>query len=606
MRKQPTLLVLLLGLFIQQSIGQSSAQTTDKRFAGLDTAFARVLKDWKVAGFAVAVVEKNKIVYSKGFGYRDIDKKLPVTTNTLFAIGSCTKAFTSTLLGLLQKDNKLDLDKPVRDYLPDLKFFNDNMNAHITAKDMMSHRTGLPRHDLSWYFFPTTRDSLIQRIRHQEPTADIREMYQYNNFMFLAQGVLAEKLYQRKWEQLIKEKIFDSLNMTQTNFSVKDMEKSSDASIGYDVEKDSIIKRLDYYNIDAMGPAGSINSNVTEMSNWVMTWIQGGKFNGKQVVPLSYLQQAMSSQMVAGGATPDKENPDIHLSTYGFGWSISSYRSHYRVQHGGNIDGFSANVTFYPSDSLGIVILVNQNGSTVPGIVRNMISDRILNLPRKDWNGFNKQAADKAKATSKEAEKTIVKTYKTNPKSTYSWKDYEGLYTNPGYGTFDVTVINDSLFALTSNNKIWLRPYYYDIFETFNVNKRTGIDTTDKSFPRIHFETNIEGEVESLSSDLQGGIKPIEFRRSAKAKALTGDDLKKYVGEYDLAGMTVKAEIRNSNVLFFVVPGQPDYETVYAGNHEFKLKAIAGFSVIFELDGNGVVTGATFVQPNGRFKSKKK
>src|SRR6185436_11887011 len=165
----------------------------------------------------------------------------------------------------------------------------------------------------------------------------------------------------RKWEQLIKEKFFDSLGMNNSNFSVKDMERSNDAALGYYVKKDSIIDKLDYYNIDAMGPAGSINSNVTEMSNWVITWINGGKFNGKQILPPQYVNQAMSSQMVAAGALPDKENPDIHLANYGFGWLLSSYRGHYRVQHGGNIDGFSANVTFYPSDSIGIVVLVNQN-----------------------------------------------------------------------------------------------------------------------------------------------------------------------------------------------------------------------------------------------------
>ena len=237
------LLLLVVASFIINS--KSVAQPPDKRFAGLDTAFARVLKDWKAAGFAVAVIEKNKIVYSKGFGYRDMEKKLPVTPATLFAIGSCTKAFTSSLLGLLEKEGKLELEKPVRNYLPELKFYNDVMNDQITVKDLMCHRTGLPRHDLSWYFFTTTRDSLIQRIRYQEPTAGIREVYQYNNFMFLAQGVLAEKLYNRKWEQLIKEKFFDSLGMMSSNFSVKDMERSNDAAIGYYVKKDSIIDKLD-------------------------------------------------------------------------------------------------------------------------------------------------------------------------------------------------------------------------------------------------------------------------------------------------------------------------------------------------------------------------
>ena len=166
--------------------------------------------------------------------------------------------------------------------------------------------------------------------------------------------------------------------MNSSNFSVHDLAKMSDASLGYVAFKDSIIKKTDYYDINAMGPAGSINSNVNEMANWVITWINGGKFNGKEILPSNYVNQAMSSQMVVGAALPDKEVPDAFLSNYGFGWFLSSYRGHYRVEHGGNIDGFSASTSFFPSDSIGIIVLTNQNGSAVPGIVRNTIADRYL------------------------------------------------------------------------------------------------------------------------------------------------------------------------------------------------------------------------------------
>src|SRR5215213_9317720 len=145
MRKALPAFSLLLFAFISQ------AQTTDKRLAGLDTFVSRVLNDWHAAGCAVAIVEKNKLVYAKGFGYKDWEKRAPVTENTQFAIGSCSKAFTASLLGLAVKDGKLDLDKPVHDYFPELKFYNEDLTNNVTARDMMSHRTGLPRHDYSWY-----------------------------------------------------------------------------------------------------------------------------------------------------------------------------------------------------------------------------------------------------------------------------------------------------------------------------------------------------------------------------------------------------------------------------------------------------------------------
>ena len=204
--------ILLLNLIAQPP--------TDKRLAGLDTFALRALKELNAPGVTIAVVEKSKVVYAGGFGYRDYEKKLPVTENTLFAIGSCTKAFTSSILGMLAKDGKVDLDKPVRDYLPELKFMNEYTNAHATLRDMMSHRTGLPRHDYSWYGSTASRSELLARIQYQEPTAELREKYQYNNFMFMAQGVVIEKLTGKSWETNLKERILQPLGMNNTNMSV--------------------------------------------------------------------------------------------------------------------------------------------------------------------------------------------------------------------------------------------------------------------------------------------------------------------------------------------------------------------------------------------------
>jgi CubicO group peptidase (beta-lactamase class C family) len=426
-------------------------------FAGLDTSFARVLKDWHAAGFAVAVVRKNEVIYAKGFGYRDYENKLPVTPHTLFAIGSCTKAFTASLIGLLQKDGKVDIDKPVRDYLPALKFNNDAMNNTVTLRDMMCHRTGLSRHDYVWYFFNTpSRDSLLQRIQYMEPDAGIREKWQYNNFMFFAQGAVVEKLSGKTWEENVAEKLFQPLEMKESDFSVADMAKSTDASLGYTVKKDSLLKKMDYYNISAMGPAGSINSNVTDMSNWVITWINGGKFGGKEILPASYVNQAMSVQMATGGGIPEKESPDIYFSGYGFGWFLSSYKGHYMVEHGGNINGFSANTCFFPSDSIGIVVLSNQNASYVPGIVRNLIADKVLHLEYKDWETSLKETNDKNNATAKDAKKNMISTQKSGTHPSHELADYTGFFTDPGTGSFEITLRHDSLFAQAGTHMWWL------------------------------------------------------------------------------------------------------------------------------------------------------
>ncbi len=603
MRKLWLLLALLF--FVSVTNAQKSKPAVDTRLTGLDAELEKILKDWKISGFAVAVVEKDKIVYSKGFGYRDYENKQPVTPNTLFAIGSCSKAFTSSVLGLLAKDGKLDLDKPAANYIPFLKFYNNDMTEKITTRDMMCHRTGLPRHDYSWYLFNSaSQDSMLMRVQFQEPNAGIREKWQYNNFMFLAQGVMAEKLTGKTWAQNVKQRFFDSLGMGRSNFTIEDMVKDADHSLGYGVEKDSIIKKLDYYNIMGMSPAGSINSSVNEMANWVMAWINGGKYKGKEVLPSPYMQDAISSQMVIGGGVPDKENPDIHFSNYGLGWFLASYRGHYRVEHGGNIDGFSASTCFFPSDSIGIIVLTNQNGSVVPSLARNLVADRMLKLKYINWSAERKKAIDKAKAQQKDAEKSVVSSRIDGTKPAHPLSEYQGFFHHPGYGDIEIFLKNDTLFGQTPKDTFWLRHYHYDVFEGKDIDKTTGPDTTAGGIS-LNFRTGVAGKIESIALPMEQSLKPLEFSFKPKEKTISKEDLEKYVGEYELPGVMAKVYLKGTT-LFVFVPGQPEYETIAIGNHSFKLKVLDGFSVKFEVTDKNEVTAVSFIQPNGTFKAPKK
>lgn len=590
-------------LLLVNSPALFAQKPTDKRLAGLDTFVNKVLKDWHSAGVGIAVVEKNKIVYAGGFGYRDYENKLPVTENTQFAIGSCTKAFTSSVIGMAVKDNKLDIDKPVTNYLPELKFSKEYLTTHVTTRDMMCHRTGLPRHDLAWYGSSTSRDSLLYAIRYFEPSAELRQIWQYNNFMFLAQGVLAQKIYGKSWEALIKEKIFEPLQMKNSNLSITDLEKMNDRSFGYREKKDSV-KKMKYANIDAMGPAGSINSSPKEMAHWVITWINGGKFNDKEVIPASHVQQAMGAQMVISSATPTKENPDVHFANYGFGWFMASYRSHYRVEHGGNIDGFSASTCFFPSDSIGIVVLSNQNGSPIPGILRNFIADRMLGLPYRNWNQQRLNDAAKAKEAAKKKMSSDSANQKQGTKPSHALNEYEGVYKNDGYGKIVVSTKDNQLQADYGLLNFRFKHYHYDIFNAYPTNE--GMDADEEDPTKIDFKTGIKGDIESVSINLEPSVDPIVFKKQVKEIKVDKNDLKKYAGEFELGPQIVKFEVRGDGVLWASIAGQPDYELVPVKKDEFNLKILSGFSVRFEADDKGDYNTAYFVQPNGTFKAIRK
>jgi CubicO group peptidase (beta-lactamase class C family) len=604
MKKILTFLILIV--LLTPAIAQKKKEIIDQRLVGLDAKFQALLTDWKTTGFAVAIVEKNKIIYEKGFGYRDYENKIPVTPNTLFAIGSCTKAFTSSLLGILRQENRIDFDKSPRLYLPDLKFFNNDMDNLITIRDMMCHRTGLPRHDYSWYFFPTdSKDSLMKRIQFMEPSSGIRERYQYNNFMFMLQGLIVERITGKSWEENIFDKFFRPLGMSESNMSIESLEKSQDAALGYTLKNDSLIEKTEYYHIRGMSPAGSINSSVNDMARWLITWINGGKFEGKEIIPASYLSEAINSQMVAAGSLPQKDNPDIQFSNYGIGWELSSYKGHYRVQHGGAIDGFSALTCFFPSDSIGVVILVNQDGSTIPAVVRNIIVDKMLKLPEFDWNKYLLSEKEKILKSQKEGKSKSVSDRISGTSLSHRLNDFSGKYSNPGYGMIKILAERDSLFAIFPLKKIWLKHYHYDIFQPYEISRK-GIDTAENSELRFNFSTNNMGEIDYISAKLETSVKAVIFTRQQDVINIDKKILKKYEGEYTIGEVIVKIYTKNDQNLFLFVPGQPESELIPIGTNKFSIKTLDGYKVEFIESETGKVTDVLLIQPNGTFKATKK
>jgi len=595
------ILFYLLAFLSLPALGQKKGKADTDPFSGLDKEIQQVLSDWKVAGAAVAVVEKDKVTYLKGFGYKNFENKEPVTPNTLFAIGSCTKAFTTTLLGILEHEGKISLNRPVNEYLPELKFYDDYLTTHVTTIDLMTHRTGLPRHDLSWYGAEVSRDSLLRRIKYLQPSAGLREVYQYNNFMFLVQGILAEKIESKPWEVLVKEKIFNPLGITNANFSVNDLQKAPDFSLGYAKMKDSIF-RLPYMNIDPIGPAGSINASAAEMAKWAMVWANGGKLNGKEIIPASFYNKAITSHMAVNAGLPGKQNPDVHLSTIGLGWFLSSYKGHYRVEHGGNIDGFSATVSFFPSDTVGIVVLVNQNGSSATSIIRNMITDRVLKLHRTDWNKIQLDAIKEAEKNSAGVTNPDSLGRKTGTQPSHPIADYVGEYFHPGYGVIKIENIRDTLRLIYNSfrENVYLTHYHYDVFSVTLPDQE---ESTQKM--KVQFLMNTRGEIDAMSAQFEAALDPVKFEKRSVEKPVTKQELERYTGEYEISGITIKVYIKGENTLMVLVPGQPDYELIPVGEHEFDFKTLKGFKLKFVLE-KDKVTSMDFHQPNGVFKANKK
>jgi len=581
-------LLFLIFLFTS-SAAFSQGKSDEEKLKDLDTLVNKFLKDWNVPGVGISVVKNGKIVLARGYGYRDVEGKLPVTENTLFAIGSCTKAFTAIDNCILVQKGELNLDKPVINYMPAFKMYNDYVTQNMTARDLLTHRSGLPRHDLMWYGSDLSRQELFNRLRFLEPSAGFREKFQYQNLMYMTAGILVETISKDTWENFTKQNILVPLEMNSTNFSTIESRTTGDYAKPYREEKKNI-KLIDFRDIQSVGPAGSINSNVKDMANWVIMHLNNGRFNGKKVVDEEMVITAHTPQIVTPG-TPNKE---LFYGSYGLGWGINQYRDHLRLEHGGNIDGFSANVCLMPNDSLGIVILTNMDNSLMPNIIRNSIIDRMLELETIDWNGrLLGVKKDDDGSEKPEIQKDPNQVEGTNP--SHPLIDYVGKFENEAYGIMNIELKNENLLIDYHTLKIPLAHYHYDYFKSTNE---------DMPPMLVSFALDEKGNVSKISAQLEQGVKDIEFKKMPDY-ADNSASYEKFTGEYDMQGITVKLSIK-SNKLRLLIPGQPEYELVPVKENNFDIKDLKAYSVSFNTDNSGNITEIQFNQPNGTFKAKKK
>jgi len=579
--------------------GKPSAAATPQPAAkpgleGLDAFVSEVMKEWKVPGLAIAVVQDGKVILSKGYGLRDVSRNLPVTPKTLFAIGSITKSFTVSVLGMLVDEGKLDWDKPVRDYLPGFQLYDPAASERITPRDMVTHRSGLPRHDYVWYNANFTRKEMVERLRYLEPSKDLRSLWQYNNLMFMTAGYMAAQIARMKWEDLVRSRILVPLGMTSSNFSVYDSEKSPDFAQPYGKDKEEV-KLIPFRPIDEIGPAGSINSNVEDMSQYVLFHLSKGKRGETQLLSESNAFQSQTPQMVISGAPTF---PELGFNSYGMALLISAYRGHRLVEHGGGIDGFSALLSFMPQDGIGMIILTNLGGNPLPQILSFNVYDRLLGLEQIPWGQRFKERQKKQEESEQEAKKKGYTPRREGTHPSHELKEYAGEYENPGYGIVRIELANDELRMTFNRMTSPLKHFHYDLFEI----PENPLDPFQRM--KVSFTTNLKGDIGSLSIPLEPNVKEIVFTRRAEKVEKTV--LQTLVGQYVLGALTATVSLRGEESLTLSVPGQREYELVPTRGLAFDIKGLTGFSVEFKKDSSGAVAELVFYQPNGTFVAKRK
>lgn len=423
-----------------------AAAQTRAPLAGLDAYVAQVVKDWNVSGLAIAVVKGDSTLFMKGYGVKELGKPDPVTPNTLFSIGSNTKSFTAAVVGMLVDEGKMRWDDKVTRWLPGFQLYDPYVTREINLRDVLSHRSGLGRRgDMNWLLGGYSRAETLRRIRYLPPSQGFRVESGYQNTMFLAAGEAAAAAAGMSWDDLVRKRIFEPLLMGYSNTSTRELANAPDVAQPHGM-RDGALKPIPWRNIDNVGPAGSINSSVAEMTRYLRFINDGGTFEGKQLLKPATLRLIQTMHTVAA-FTPDTLFPSVHFRGYGLGWGLSDYRGRKVAQHSGGIDGMLSWMLVIPEEKLGVMILTNGDNHMAGPPLLYYIMDNVLAGSSRDWNAIMRKqfTTQAAAAEAREKQRDATRAAESQPSRPLT--AYAGTFADSLWGEVKVSVDGNRLLV---------------------------------------------------------------------------------------------------------------------------------------------------------------
>ncbi|HYP28948.1 MAG TPA: serine hydrolase [Blastocatellia bacterium] len=524
-----------------------------------------------IPGLSLAIIKDGGPVLMKGFGFRDVERKLPVTPETLFAIGSCSKAFTAMAAVMSADEGKLSLDDSPKKYLPYFKLQDPEADAKVRVRDLLSHQSGLDGTDIAWYTGELTREEVIKVAGLAKPKAKLHEKFQYQNVMYSAAGEVVAKAQNSTWEGVIADRFFKPLGMKMSDTSVKQMAKSSDHATGYEL-KNRVAKKAILRDLTNIAPAGAINSNARDMAQWVRLLLNGGEFEGKRLVSEKGFQEILTKQISAGEAG---------LGGYTLGWGLADWKGKKVFLHTGGIDGFNSLVAFMPEKKIGFVLLTNVSGSPITGFALRTIWTNLVDAPEQ-------QTAAAPPASSNDPQNEVGSYLLEQAGMTIEIKMVDGklMATVPGQPDYPLVKVEGRRYRLAA-------PAPEGFFMTFRP-----------TFGR-------EDQTEMYLEQPQGNfVLPKKAPASSPDKASSekkpaSPALLDLLGKYDMGGRVVEVVAKDDKVSL-VVPGQPPYTLFEKEKDRFGARELPDtYSIQAVRGADGKVHALKLRQPEGEFELKR-
>ena len=453
-------------------VGRIQAQTGPP--SDLDSYIARAMKTFEVPGISVAIVKDGKTVVAKGYGVRKLGASAAVDENTLFGIGSNTKAFTTAALASLVDAQKISWDDPVYQRLPGFQMYDPYVSHEMTIRDLLTHRSGMGLGEGDLLFWPHTtftREEIIYRLRFMKPASSFRSHYAYDNLMYIAAGQIIPAVTGRPWEEYIREKILVPLGMKKTNLTNTAFKPTDDYAFPHS-RIDGKLQAIDFVALDNAAPAGSINSSAAEMAKWITLQLARGKFpdSERRLFSEEQSREMWTPQTIlpTGEDGGPRAALGANFAAYGLGWGLRDYQGRKLVGHTGGVAGFVSRVMLVPKENLGVVILTNAESSSAFDSILFHILDQYLGLPNTDWIAEFKSADEAGQKAADEIMKKQSGGRAADSRPSLPVEKYAGIYTDPWYGPVTIRAENGKLiFTMdhTPNAVGDLQHWQYDTFK---------------------------------------------------------------------------------------------------------------------------------------------
>jgi len=477
------------------------ARAADFDSKPIDEVVEKALAEFQAPGAAVVIVKDDEVVYLKGHGVRKTGEEAKVTPDTVFAIASCSKAFTATLVAMLIEDGKLKWDDKVHDHLDVFRLSDELADREVTFRDLLSHRTGMPRHDMIWAGRETTSEALIRSWVRAKPATSFRSTWEYSNVPFTTAGFVAGKLSGSDWAAATKARLFDPLGMASTSATSRDAQAAEDRATPHYRGFDKSIRAIGWDSIDHAGGAGCINSTARDMGRWLRFQLAGGKFEGKRLLPEKALRETHSPQMIVKPEGPFATYFPAKTSkfvNYGLGWFVHDYRGHVCLSHGGTLTGFRAQVMLVPEKKIGVCVLCNLRPSYVAEAVAKTVLDRTLELPPEDWVKFHTSAFTLLEFQTALNGKMREAARKKNTKPSLELAKYAGAFDERAYGRAEIVEKDGVLQVGWGKLTFRLDHYHFDTFTAVPIEPKDEVISFDRSIHEVQFRLGSDGEVAGM------------------------------------------------------------------------------------------------------------